>query len=50
MSTILIQKESKQNLIQQEMGEKISETFYLTFKAEDFAGLSWLLLNNGDDL
>jgi len=54
MSTILVQKESesKQTLVQQTI-EKLPiklEKVETSFKAIDFAGLSWLLLEYGDEI
>ena len=54
MSTILIQKdsESKQTLVQQAI-KKLPiklEKVEPSFKATDFAGLSWLLLEHGDEI
>ena len=52
MSTILIQKESelKKILIQQAKEKTIIEKIPSTLKVEDFAGLSWMFLENGDDI
>ena len=52
MSTILIQKkcESKQTLIQKTKKKTMLEADCLDFKAEDFAGLSWLILDHGDEI
>lgn len=53
MSTILIQKESepKQALVHQTITLPIElEKFEPTFKAIDFAGLSWLFLEYGDEI
>jgi len=53
MSTILIQKESesKHTLVQQAIKTPIElEKIEPAFKAIDFAGLSWLLLEYGDEI
>jgi len=53
MSTILIQKksESKETLVQQAIKLPMElEKVEPAFKAIDFAGLSWLILEYGDEI
>ena len=53
MSTILIQRELEpgkkiaQNVLVTNIPQKSSHPY---FQAEDFAGLSWIFLDNGDEI
>jgi len=51
MSTILIQKNQKPKKMILGVKSKLTNSYFCpNIKAEDFAGLSWILLNNGDEI